>query len=192
MKVLEKLEDTLQQHGQYKGAKRLQNLAAFFVSARKNDEQIRWIDKQNKECWNGLGLVQRNIYLKEELAALEKLREVQLLTTEQKRLIEEWENELETMKERYWLHQRAWHGGLANQPQSPRIRTWELSKNDFFLYSEKSKLLCKARGGCCEFDCGCCRRVLETPSGSRMWGHCTMDCGCCIRRRGFYRPRLDK
>lgn len=53
MKFLDRIEDALQQLGQYKSTKRLINFEAWlesrFRSARKTEEQMQWMQKQNQE-----------------------------------------------------------------------------------------------------------------------------------------------
>ncbi|KAN0070180.1 hypothetical protein V8E54_011761 [Elaphomyces granulatus] len=185
MKLFERIEDALQKRDRYNWAKKLQHFEAHFVSYKRNQAQIKWTNKQYKEYRNRTTLLQREIYLQEELSALTKL---QSFTEDEKESVKRWQEELETFDERFWLNQRAFYKNLADKPKGPWTRWWDMSHKDFFLYSEKSKLACKARGGCCEYDCGCCRRPLKTTR-CRWKGHCSIECGCCIRRRGFYKPK---
>jgi hypothetical protein len=189
MKLFERIEDALQKCNQYNWAKKLQHFETHFVSDERNKAQIAWMNKQYKEKRDGFSLVQREIYLQEELSALTKL---QTLTEDEKESIKRWQEELETFDERYWLHGRAFYKNIVDKPKGPWTRWWDMNSKDIFLYSQKSKLKCKARGGCCEYDCGCCRRPLKTTRISGWKGHCTMECGCCIRRRGFYKPSDKK
>jgi hypothetical protein len=185
MKLFERIEDALQKCNRYNWAEKLQRFEAHFVSYERDKAQREWMNKQSNEYENCLSLIQREIYLQEELSALIKL---QTFTEDEKESIKRLQEELETFDERFWLHQRALYKNLVDKPKGPRIRWWYMSGEDFFFYSEKRKLECKAKGGCCEYDCGCCRRPLKTIRGS--WtGYCTMECGCCIRRRGFYKPK---
>lgn len=201
MKFLERIEDVLRQYGHYKSTGRLINfqvsLESHFRSARKVNQQNQWIQQQNQEERRGFSLVQRRLYLQEEIAALGKLQDQQQpLTAEQQQSLRMWEEELPGFTEEWWHHIRAWYAGLRDKPKGPLIRRWELSIQNYFLYSENSQLRCKANAGCCLYDCGCCKRKLDTPwnegraGGSKHTriGHCTMECGCCIRRRGFYKP----
>lgn len=77
--------------------------------------------------------------------------------------------------------------GSSEPAQGPLDPLLGHGDHEVFFYSERSRLECMANGGCCEFDCGCCRRPLDTTRDTRT-GHCTMECGCCIRQRGFYKP----
>jgi len=51
------------------------------------------------------------------------------------------------------------------------------------------RLDCKARGGCCGRDCGCCSDHINKPGSP---GHCTVDCYCCEQARGFYLDGPDR
>ncbi|KAN0070087.1 hypothetical protein V8E54_011668 [Elaphomyces granulatus] len=148
MKLFERIEDALQKCNQYNWAKKLQHFETHFVSDERNKAQIAWMNKQYKEKRDGFSLVQREIYLQEELSALTKL---QTLTEDEKESIKRWQEELETFDERYWLHGRAFYKNIVDKPKGPWTRWWDMNSKDIFLYSQKSKLKCKARGGCCRY-----------------------------------------
>ncbi|KAI9037341.1 uncharacterized protein KD926_000628 [Aspergillus affinis] len=46
-------------------------------------------------------------------------------------------------------------------------------------------LHCKARGGCCRYDCKCCSKPREGLDIQGV-GHCTSACFCCEERRGTH------
>jgi hypothetical protein len=193
MKLFERIEHLLEKHGQYNLTRKLQRFESHFVSKKRNEAQCAWASNNNKATLNAFSLLQREIYLKEELSALSKLQGTQYFTQDEKERIKRWQEELETFDERHWLHMRAYYEALLNKPKGPWIRYWDISRKEYFYFSEEMVLRCKAKGGCCESDCGCCRRSLKTTrdhNGIR--GHCTMECGCCIRRRGFYKPSEQK
>ncbi|KAL1979550.1 hypothetical protein VTN96DRAFT_5579 [Rasamsonia emersonii] len=151
MKFFERIERALQKHDRYDWAAKLQDFEFHFVSKKRKDDQRKWLRKQNEERRNGFALLQREIYLKEELAVLEKLQETQVLqplTEEREESTREWQKELKTFDERYWHHKRAFYNGLLYRPKGPWIRYWDMSDHEFFYYSEKKILRCKANGGC--------------------------------------------
>ena len=194
MRLFERIEYLLEKRGQYDLARKLQRFETHFVSKNRNEAQLAWMNNNRKTFLNAFSLLQREIYLKEELSALSKLQGTQYFTQDEKERIKRWQEELETFDERYWLHMRAYYKGLLNKPKGPWIRYWDISSKESFFYSKERELRCKAEGGCCESDCGCCRRPLKTArrDGMIRRGHCTMECGCCIRRRGFYKPSEQK
>jgi hypothetical protein len=188
MKLFERIEDWLQKHDRYDWARKLQLFESHFVSS---EEQRKWINKQNNEMVKAFRLLQREIYLKEELSALTKLQRANSLTEDEEKKLWEWEEELKTFDERFWLLERVIYKGFLAKPKGPLVRAWKIARNDCFYYSEEAKFKCKVNGGCCGYDCGCCQRPLKTTRDARgvSRAHCTMECGCCIRRRGFYKPR---
>jgi hypothetical protein len=135
MKLFERIEDALQKRDRYNWAKKLQHFEAHFVSSKRNQAQIKWTNKQYKEYRNRTTLLQREIYLQEELSALTKL---QSFTEDEKESVKRWQEELETFDERFWLNQRAFYKNLADKPKGPWTRWWDMGHKDFFLYSEKS------------------------------------------------------
>jgi hypothetical protein len=183
MKFFERIENKLQKHNKWDWAKSLQGFECRFISAKRNEAQIEWINEQLVLCCDGFQLVQEEIRLKKELAALEKL---EALSADEKKQKEIRETLLGMIDEGCWLHRRVYYDNILNKPKGPHIRRYEASFVDHFLFSEDSKLRCKARGGCCEHDCGCCQRPLETTRVGYSRGHCSPACGCCVSRREFY------
>jgi hypothetical protein len=100
MKLFERIEHALEKRGRYGLARKLQRFERYFVFERR---QRAWIENDRKNSSNVLSLLQREIYLKEELSALSKLQGAQYLTQDEKDRIKRWQEELETFDERYWL-----------------------------------------------------------------------------------------
>ncbi|KKA22675.1 hypothetical protein T310_3294 [Rasamsonia emersonii CBS 393.64] len=148
MKFFERIEHALEQRNRYDWATSLRDFESHFVSAKRKRAQGDWIRKQNAERRKEFSLLQREIYLKEEVAAYEKQSQIESLTEDKAKTLEKWKKELETFDEQLWLHKRAIYTAELNKPKGPWIRTWEASINDAVLYGEKAKLLCKANGGC--------------------------------------------
>jgi virulence-associated protein VapD len=61
------------------------SLYSPFVSEKRRKAQREWMRKRNREERKGFSLLQGEIYLKEELTALERLQEIQPLTGEDKK-----------------------------------------------------------------------------------------------------------
>jgi hypothetical protein len=129
------------------GQKICSKFEAHFVSPRGRIIQSKWTRKQNDASLKCHELLQREIYLKEELAALEKLQTIQPLTDNERKSIKRWKNELKTINEQYWVHKRAFNQGLLNKPKGSWIRYWELTSKNYSSASEERKLLCKANDG---------------------------------------------
>ena len=123
--------------------------------------------------------LQRQIYLQEEVKALEKtllaLGSDDTGATESLLLV--YETELEDLKHSFKDRApRLWEleGGMPVGTLERAFRTcrnnpdWYLCR---FLRQD-----CAGRGGCCARGCGCC--------DNKNRGHCTTACGCCIRTHG--------
>lgn len=156
----------------------------IFGFQERYNAQFAWAEKQNEEVDKLFSLLQREIYLKEELHTLKKL---QSFTRDEKKRIKGLEEEIKTFDKQYWLQKRAYHRSVSyiGEPKGPLIRYWDMMGDNDSLHSVGTQDFCKANGGCCAYDCGCCQRPLKTARDN-MKGHCSMECGCCIQRRGFY------
>jgi hypothetical protein len=97
------------------------------------------------------------------------------------------------MFEKMWWHQnKDYYGHLYNKPKGTWGRLFEILSSKATLphksipeavqpFHQDARSACKAVGGCCTYDCGCCFR--ERVSDVMM--HCTIGCGCCMARRGL-------
>jgi hypothetical protein len=190
MKLFERVEKALEKRNRYDLATGLRGFEMHFVSSESKRIQNKWRNRRRKESRKGFSILQREIYLKEEVEALLKVSRIRPLSTEEGTELKAWEKELEGFDQEYWIHKRAWHKLTLEKPKGPWVREWDASYRRSAILSPKQRSLCIGRGGCCERECGCCERDLKTHREKNKYGHCTMECGCCIRARGFYKPDL--
>lgn len=192
MKFFERIEAALEKRNRYDLANRLRRFEMHFASPSSTRKQKEWLEKRFRESRKGWSILQREIYLKEEAEARLKLSNIQQLTKEEATELSDWQKELETFDQKYWLHKRAWHTLTLEKPKGPLVRKWDAGNRREAILSPKNRLICIARGGCCERECGCCEQPIKTHREKEKGriGHCTMECGCCIRSRGFYKPTL--
>ena len=93
---------------------------------------------------NAFSLVQREIYIKEELSALTKL---QSFTQDEKERIDSWLEELKTFDKKYWLHKRAIYENLLDRPNGPWTRLCDLLSNDFSFFQRRENFCAKLMVG---------------------------------------------
>jgi hypothetical protein len=131
----------------------------------------------------GLSLIEREIYLQEEIASLEKQRAIDKITPGKEQNLKVWQKELRNMDLIWWFWERKYY-------TLPRIipGSWICHFHKNFgsaLASNHAELYCQMRGGCCSRNCGCCSKERRTsrPKGrlQKHIGHCTHNCGCCTR-----------
>lgn len=153
----------------------------WLASSSKKQAQIQWAYRHHAEQLTGVGICEREIYLKEEISSLEKEMKIACLPETEIQCLEAYKQELKGLDMEWWIHKRAMSDNLAYQPKGSCARRFVHFQE---LRPEAARRLCRIRGGCCNFDCGCC----ETPrvcSRGTLLTHCSAQfCGCCIRRRG--------
>lgn len=191
MKLFQRIEEALEKRNCYELATCLRRFEMHFVSHESKMIQYRWRKRCHNENRKGFSILQREIYLKEEVEARVKMSQIRPLTEKESTELRAWRKELEGFDQKYWIHKRAWHKLNLEKPEGPWVREWDASWRREAIFSPEQRLLCIGRGGCCERDCGCCERDLKTHRGKNKYGHCTMECGCCIRSRGFYKTDLE-
>jgi hypothetical protein len=187
MKILEKIEAAFEKRNRYDLATHLRHFEMHFASTKSRQIQNQWQEKCQREEYRGFSMLQREIYLKEEMAACVKVARLRPLTSGEVADLQAWEEELKEFDQKYWLHTRAWYKLMCEKPKGPSIREWDASSRMEAMLSTEIRYFCTANGGCCGRECGCCERPLKTHREKNRYGHCTMECGCCIRNRGFYR-----
>ncbi|OJJ87384.1 uncharacterized protein ASPGLDRAFT_23400 [Aspergillus glaucus CBS 516.65] len=156
----------------------------------KADIKARWI-------------VQREIYLNEEVQALYKslsllppntdaaVSAAAAAAAEAESQLNAHEKELRYLNYVYWAHKRHIWLLEAGTPVSAAGRAYEARRKhipDWYL-SEWLRRDCAGRGGCCGRGCECCERARNTRDREWSHGHCTSACGCCVRTRGRGRAR---
>lgn len=98
-----------------------------FGSPKSKRVQYDWVSDCYDEDRRGLSLLQREIYLKEEVEARQKLAKTQSLTENQAKELQKWLEELQTFDQRYWQHKRASYKLLVDMPRGPGARRFMAS-----------------------------------------------------------------
>lgn len=126
-------------------------------------------------------------YCQEEIALWHKIKEK---TSPTSRETTKFEKDMAVLSQRNWEEMRIWwfsHGFILGS-SGPLKRAFELLRHTPSCYMHPVLVEnCKARGGCCGRDCGCCvdSQRASTSAGALGIGHCTRHCGCCSKHRGF-------
>jgi hypothetical protein len=100
-----------------------------------------------------------------------------------------FEDEMSRLCQDNWLQTRDWWWtrGWMMGTSGPLGRAFELWRSNHSWYMHPVLVEdCKARGGCCGRDCGCCLDYQRANSSAGVLGagHCTVKCGCCLESRG--------
>lgn len=72
MKFIERIEESLRKRKKYHALNMLMDFEKWLASSSKNQAQIQWILRHHAEQLTGVGICEREIYLKEEISSLEK------------------------------------------------------------------------------------------------------------------------
>lgn len=189
MKVFERIEEALVRREKYQTAEDIQDFLGRHFTSRANQwKQFKWTNNHSKESWHGIQILQREVYLKEEIAAKEKLLKTQTLTEKEQKTLDGYREELQKVDGEWWLHKRAMGKLVFEKPKGAWIRRYDISVNSHRNGWRES--FCKSKGGCCNYDCGCCQKPLSNPRSPKKY-HCSEECPCCIRRRGFRKIPKD-
>lgn len=181
MKFIERIEESLRKRKKYRALNMLMDFEKWLASSSKKERQFQWILRHHAERLTGVGICEREIYLKEEISSLEKKAKIGSLSETEAQRLEAYEEELKGLDMEWWLHKRAMNDNLDHRPKGSSARRFIHSQE---LRPEAQRRMCRTRGGCCNYDCGCCE-TLRVCSRGTLLGHCTGQfCGCCIRRRG--------
>lgn len=164
----------------------------FFTYTEDKNEQLKWIKEYNQEAYIKFSIYQREIYLKDDIERLHEIAAAVKLSEGEAEELRQLEEELAEIPQRLWMHKQARTRLLEQKPKGAYVRGYctSLKTGSWWEVQRKS---CKSRGGCCERDCGCCKKKRLTLSGKEGTepdnrSHCTPECACCIRYRGFYKP----
>src|SRR6266487_1200653 len=154
MKLFERIEEALEKRNRYDLATRLRRFEMHIVCCRSKKRQHRWRNRCYDELGQGVAILQREIYLKEEIEACLKISEIRPLASNEAMQLESWEKELERLNQKYWIHRRAWDQLRLEKPRGPWTREWDASRRREAILGPKQRSLCAGRGGCCERECG--------------------------------------
>lgn len=189
MKVFESIEEALVRRKKYQAANDIQEfLGNHFTSSRNHKAQSKWTRDFTAQDWRGVTILHREVYLKEEVDTLEKLQKIQTLTEKEQEKLNGYREELQKVDGEWWFHKRAKGKLNFEKPKGAWIRRYDTAGHSHM--NEWRKSYCKSRGGCCNYDCGCCEKPLNNPRSPKQY-HCSEECPCCIRRRGFRKIPKD-
>lgn len=171
----------------------------LFVSAKDYKTQNKWLDDWSFVQGRIEHLLQREIYVLEEITSISHRERLVDTGPDEKSLaddnrdatLEAYREELYRISERLRFLE-SHKGSIACRIPSGHLicryladqrsgNLWEIQRQD-----------CRLRGGCCDRDCGCCDRPRTWPTtGQSSWAygaksHCSAACGCCVRNRDFY------
>lgn len=147
------------------------------------------IEADIKACW----LVQREVYIREEVQALQAFLHLCTGDDDDGDLDDEaahratqldtYKERLKHLNEQYWAHsQLIWRlqGNISNGVVNRAFKSYREDPNWYLC--EWLRQDWAGRSGCCGRGCGCCEKDRKT---SRGWSlrHCTSACGYCVRRR---------
>jgi hypothetical protein len=178
-------------------------VSKLFCSKKTEERDYRWMQKWARQCKKRNRLLQREVYLLEEMDKLRLHPIFDSSEPEQKASSESLSSSLQESlnqtAQELWLYKQAcdWLvDDLRYRGPWALGRAIKLSQSpDGPWYMERIR--CKIRGGCCERECGCCEKPRRTMAGktTKCWNifygsfdflsHCSEECGCCRRERGF-------
>ncbi|OJJ33365.1 hypothetical protein ASPWEDRAFT_43432 [Aspergillus wentii DTO 134E9] len=140
-------------------------------------------------------ILQREIYLLEEMVELEKVTLPTYKAPGEDARLEQIREELKGIKMRLVnTAKRFWELDTQN-PGGVWLLTQGMQSED--VRWKHSQYQCRLRFGCCARGCGCCMKPRRGPPGKEesvlraYASHCTVECGCCIRWRGFRFPPVE-
>lgn len=169
---MEWIEEYLESTGYPKWSKSLRNFKKMFTSSASLSEQLEWIKVDRQDELQLEALVQREIYLKEEIAAWRAKAQVLKTGIEPPAKIKKWEKELKQVDKLYWLYAGMRYRHQFEKPHGPAIRDYEIWRREHKDVDERIR--CAARGGCCAEKCGCCSRPRNTERNLHKYMHCAM------------------
>ncbi|KMP08696.1 hypothetical protein CIHG_05302 [Coccidioides immitis H538.4] len=156
----------------------------------KTDVQGERADRYKAEDKEALETLHRREQLLEKRMAIEMKTEKH--TSAELEELNILDSELKVLKAKYWKHQdemyQLQYDTVFYQPYMWRIRRahlirqWKAKKgNKPVTMWPKDVRACKARGGCCVRQCGCCFRPRSSLIGAEdVYSHCTKECKCCV------------
>lgn len=161
---------------------------------KKKQQQLGWIEKLVDYEFRSMNLIQSESGTVQRIFELEKRQESQEdnkgLTQEEKNQLEECRDDVRKFDGKWWYHNRDYHDHIFNKPQGPYIRRFELYKNGYLTHTqEEVQNACKALGGCCAYDCGCCYKERVSVRMPGLFMHCRDLCDCCKKRKAATLPR---
>lgn len=171
-------------------------ILAIIVVREETQSGQTWIKNWNKQIYERNRLLQREIYLREELQQLKKQEDIK----QNDDTTEKLQRSLDLTIRRQWLCKQGLKDLLVSRDDAgPLVSKLWANKNEHRAKPGDGPISerCIARGGCCERGCGCCSRPRRIKHGEQtiwydmfsmskdIYAHCTEECGCCRRYWGF-------
>lgn len=162
------------------------------IKDSRTDSELRWCQEAVKADILGRQIVQREIYIKEQMHALQKSLDLSSLSDtdtssiprrceEQYKSLGIYEEKLENINREYLIHYRNHWKIQVEAPRGPLRCAFEFTRRHSMWASLPwLKEDCAGRGGCCARSCGCCAKPRDTNRHLYNQGHCTTACACCI------------
>lgn len=159
----------------------------MFESPANKRAQEKWMKDALSYTMNTLMLIQSEAgYIAEVERLVKLLRNGGVLTKEEKEWARYTNDSLEQYDKAWWFHNRDHHRHLFNKPKGSYVRYHDLFVEGHLSYTrEQAEMACRALGGCCAYDCGCCSVSKASYRMDRPWVfiHCARSCHCCVKRR---------
>jgi hypothetical protein len=172
-------------------------IAKLFSSEETRLKDEKFIDNLETNISEINGLLQREIRLLEDIDELTTLAILEPDGHDQDRI--RAERDLSEVRQHLWLYKKFRFLTPTDVSLGPWVCEWFTDR----IYRpdqvwDSGSRVCQLTGGCCERQCGCCRKPRQTDKGkTTTWAdlvsrstelatHCeATECGCCIRSRGF-------
>lgn len=194
-RMFSRIEQGFLDRGRPKEAYHIQNavkIVEFFYRFRWI--QKLWIDKLLELEFQAMSLVQAEVADTEIVHSLEKQKKVTgNLSKDEQETLEKAQNRLSQYNTVWWGNTHDYYQLLFHKRKGYYIRQLDLFRNGHLSFTEEEiQPACKALGGCCAYDCGCCYRDRGSSKKPSVLMHCMRECGCCLRRRGRDVPIFGK
>lgn len=187
-KMFSRIEQALFDRGHVNRVHSLQNAVKFVeFFYRLRWSQKSWIDDMLNIEFKAISLIQAEIADAGIVHSLQKLQKIDgNMTRKEEETLEKAQKRLSEYNTHWWAITHKYYQLLFHKPKGCYIRQLDLFRNAHLSDSEeKVQSACKAVGGCCAYDCGCCYRDRGSHRRPGVLMHCVRECGCCLRRRGF-------
>lgn len=175
-------------------------LAKPFFSSKTKEEDEKWIRDWLEACNNRDRILQRELYLLDELEQLDKKEDT--LFDDEKALCKRkdaLQNDLDKMGRNLWEYKQTCAKLVREIKHRGPWATAHFCTDAFIPHAllREAYYDCLLKGGCCARGCGCCWRYRGSnyEKASDCWdvaqnrwkfsSHCTAQCRCCIKYRGF-------
>lgn len=183
------LECRLEEHGYHKLAQVLRWKMLFACDEDTKNRITAWSQKMVEADIEARWIIQRQTYIQEEIGALKRLNDTDLVTMPQ---LHAYEAELQRLYDCYLGNRKFIWKLEGDVPSGFFIRAFSPCRDNPHWYQSKwHRQDCAGRGGCCGRACGCCEKVGTHHGKKHSRRHCNSGCGCCIRSYGRLTSEYD-